>query len=47
MNQCFTQAAVRRLENIYNQKINNLDALKKSLLQRAYAGELTEKVFTV
>ena len=35
----------KKLEAIYQQKINNLDELKKSVLQKAFAGELqTSKV---
>ena len=30
----------KKLENIYRQKINNLDELKKSILQKAFNGEL-------
>jgi type I restriction enzyme S subunit len=30
----------KRLEAIYHQKINNLDELKKSILQKAFSGEL-------
>ena len=38
----------KRLENIYEQKINDLEELKKSILQKAFSGELkTEKVFAV
>ncbi len=32
-----------RLEKIYNQKIETLDELKKSILQKAFTGELTKK----
>lgn len=31
----------QKLETIYQQKLNNLDQLKKSILQKAFAGELT------
>jgi type I restriction enzyme S subunit len=31
----------QKLENIYRQKINDLDELKKSILQKAFNGELT------
>jgi Type I restriction modification DNA specificity domain len=31
----------KKLETIYQQKINDLDELKKSVLQKAFAGELT------
>jgi type I restriction enzyme S subunit len=34
----------QRLENIYLQKLNNLEELKKSILQKAFAGELKTKV---
>ncbi len=37
------RAETQKLETVYQQKINNLDALKKSLLQKAFAGELTTK----
>ena len=30
----------KQLEAIYQQKINDLDELKKSILQKAFAGEL-------
>ncbi len=30
----------KKLESIYHQKIADLDELKKSLLQKAFAGEL-------
>lgn len=33
----------KKLENIYRQKINDLDELKKSILQKAFNGELTAK----
>jgi type I restriction enzyme S subunit len=34
----------QKLEAIYQQKINDLEELKKSVLQKAFAGELkTEK----
>jgi type I restriction enzyme S subunit len=37
-------AETKRLEAIYQQKLENLDELKKSILQKAFAGELkTEK----
>ncbi len=37
----------KKLEAIYNQKINDLEELKKSVLQKAFSGELkTEKAFT-
>jgi len=31
-----------KLEGIYNAKLNALDELKKSLLQKAFSGELTK-----
>ncbi len=34
-------AETKQLETIYQQKINDLDELKKSILQKAFAGELT------
>jgi len=34
------QAETKKLESIYQQKINNLDELKKSILQKAFEGEL-------
>ena len=38
----------QRLENIYLQKLNNLEELKKTILQKAFAGELkTEKAMAV
>lgn len=36
-------AETKKLENIYRQKINDLDELKKSVLQKAFSGELTAK----
>jgi type I restriction enzyme S subunit len=33
----------QKLEAIYQQKINDLEELKKSLLQKAFAGELKTK----
>ncbi len=33
-------AETKKLENIYRQKINDLDELKKSILQKAFNGEL-------
>jgi len=33
-------AETKKLETIYQQKINNLEELKKSVLQKAFAGEL-------
>jgi type I restriction enzyme S subunit len=38
----------KKLEAIYQQKANDLDELKKSILQKAFAGELkTEKALAV
>lgn len=37
-------AETQKLENIYRQKINDLDELKKSILQKAFSGELTAKI---
>jgi type I restriction enzyme S subunit len=38
----------KRLENIYEQKISDLEELKKSILQKAFAGELkTEKALAI
>jgi len=34
------QAETKKLEEIYQKKIDNLDELKKSILQKAFAGEL-------
>jgi type I restriction enzyme S subunit len=31
---------IKKLETIYNQKINDLEELKKSVLQKAFSGEL-------
>ncbi|CAN1575210.1 HsdS Restriction endonuclease S subunits [Flavobacteriaceae bacterium] len=36
-------AETKKLEAIYQQKINDLEELKKSVLQKAFAGELTGK----
>ncbi|MBK9637733.1 MAG: hypothetical protein IPO63_07890 [Bacteroidetes bacterium] len=33
-------AETQKLEAIYQQKINDLEALKKSVLQKAFSGEL-------
>jgi type I restriction enzyme S subunit len=33
-------AETEKLEMIYQQKLNDLDELKKSILQKAFAGEL-------
>jgi type I restriction enzyme S subunit len=32
---------IQRLETIYQEKLSNLDEVKKSLLKKAFAGELT------
>jgi type I restriction enzyme S subunit len=37
----------KRLEAIYQQKINDLEELKKSVLQKAFAGELKGKLVAV
>ncbi len=37
----------KKLEAIYQQKLNDLEELKKSVLQKAFAGELKEKLVTV
>ncbi len=36
-------AKTKKLEAIYQQKVDNLEELKKSVLQKAFNGELTEK----
>ncbi len=36
-------AETQKLENIYQNKINDLEELKKSVLQKAFSGELNEK----
>jgi type I restriction enzyme S subunit len=42
------RAETKRLEAIYQQKLINLEELKKSLLEKAFAGELkTEKALTI
>jgi len=33
---------VKQLENIYKQKLKDLEELKKSMLQKAFSGELTK-----
>ena len=39
---------IKKLEAIYQQKANDLEELKKSILQKAFAGELkTEKAVAV
>lgn len=35
---------IQRLENIYQQKLEELDELKKSILQKAFTGQLTHSV---
>ena len=46
LNQLFNEC--ERLENVFLHKIGNLEELKKSILQKAFAGELeTEKVVAV
>ncbi len=40
-------AETRRLESIYQQKLNSLAELKQSLLQKAFSGELTAKPDTL
>lgn len=40
-------AETKKLEVIYQQKINDLEELKKSILQKAFAGELIEKELAV
>jgi type I restriction enzyme S subunit len=37
---------IKKLETIYQQKLDDLDELKKSILQKAFNGELTEKVLS-
>lgn len=37
-------AETNKLEAIYQQKINDLEELKKSVLQRVFAGELKTKL---
>ncbi|MBK8348471.1 MAG: restriction endonuclease subunit S [Saprospiraceae bacterium] len=34
------QAETKKLESIYQQKFNDLEELKKSILQKAFSGEL-------
>jgi len=34
-------AETKKLETIYQQKLNDLEELKKSILQKAFKGELT------
>jgi type I restriction enzyme S subunit len=40
---CTFRAQTKRLEAIYQQKLLNLEELKKSVLQKAFAGELKTK----
>ena len=40
-------AETQKLEIIYQQKINDLEELKKSILQKAFSGELTSKLEVV
>ncbi len=35
-------AETQKLESIYQNKLDNLEELKKSILQRAFAGKLSE-----
>ena len=35
---------IKTLESIYQQKINSLEELKKSILKKAFTEELTEKL---
>ena len=37
------QAETQKLEAVYQQKLSDLEELKKSILQKAFAGELTDK----
>ena len=39
------QAETKKLEAIYQQKINDLEELKKSILQKAFSGELSRREF--
>lgn len=41
------RAETQKLEAVYQKKINNLEELKKSILQKAFAGELTQKEMVV
>ena len=36
-----TSKEIEKLESIYKQKLNSIDELKKSILQKAFSGELT------
>jgi type I restriction enzyme, S subunit len=40
------QAKAKSLEDIYQQKLSNLEELKKSILQKAFNGELSNKLIT-
>ena len=37
------ESETKKLEAIYQQKISDLEELKKSVLQKAFSGELKEK----
>ena len=41
------ETETKNLENIYQQKTDNLEELKKSILAKAFNGELTEKEISV
>ena len=41
------RAETQKLEAVYQKKIADLEELKKSVLQKAFAGELTDKITTV
>ena len=41
------QLETKKLESIYQQKINDLEELKKSVLQMAFSGELNNKTLTL
>jgi type I restriction enzyme S subunit len=38
------RAETQRLEGVYQQKLADLEELKKSILQKAFAGELTSSL---
>lgn len=38
-----TSGEIEKLESIYKQKLNSIDELKKSILQKAFSGELTHE----
>jgi type I restriction enzyme S subunit len=38
---------LKKIENIYQQKLNDLEELKKSILQKAFNGELTAKELVI